>query len=152
MPAEHTDNTDPEAVERRARDSELLAELTAPPSVEEARETYDFWRHRRATLPVYKHAQRKEAEEMAARWKERLAAAERQRYGPGLLEQLLTALGVRWRPPRLPSRRKIVFGLSAIAVFVVVFLIALLVAVVVFWPDIQPIVRTLLNNNGSGGG
>jgi hypothetical protein len=151
MPAEHLDNTDHQISERLARDDELLAELTAPPSLEEAREAHEFWRQRLATLPVYRRAQRKEAEEMAARWKERLAAAERERYGPGLLEQLLTALGVRWRPPRLPSRRKIVFGLSAIAVVTLVVLIALLVAVVVFWPDIQPIVQTLLNSNGGGG-
>ena len=101
---------------------------------------------------MYKRAERKEADQMATRWKERLAAAERQQYGPGLLEQLFAALGVRWRPPQLPSRRKIVFGLSTIAVSVLVFLIALLVAVVVFWPNIQPIVQTLLNSNGSGGG
>jgi hypothetical protein len=152
MPAENTDEVDPQVMERRARDNELLAELTAPPSVEEARETYDFWRNRRATLPVYNRAERKEADQMASRWKERLAAAERERYGPSLLEQLFTALGVRRPPPRLPSRRKIIFGLSAIAVFVLVFVIALLVAIVVFWPDIQPIVRTLLNSNGNGGG
>jgi hypothetical protein len=152
MPADPTDDTDPQVTERRARDNELLAELTAPPSVEEAREAYDFWRNRRATLPIYNRAERKEADRMATLWRERLTAAERQRYGPGLLEQLFTALGVRWRPPQLPSRRKIVFGLSAIAIFILVSLIALLVAVVVFWPDIQPIVRTLLNNNGSGGG
>jgi len=152
MPAEPSDDTDPQVMEQRTRDTELLAELTAPPSLEEARETYDFWRHRRAALPVYKRAQRREAEQMAMRWKERVAAAERQRYGPGLLEQLFTALGVRWHPPRLPSRRKIVFGLSAIAVFLLLLLIALLVALVVFWPDIQPIVRTLLNSNGNGGG
>jgi hypothetical protein len=152
MPPEYADNTDPQVTERRARDDHLLTELTAPPSVEEAREAYDFWRNRRAALPVYDRAERKEADQMASRWNERLAAAERQRYGPSLIEQLFTALGVRRPPPRLPSRRKIIFGLSAIAVFVLVFVIALLVAIVVFWQDIQPIVRTLLNNNGNGGG
>lgn len=150
MPSEYPDKSEPKVIERRARDDELLAELTAQPTVEEAREAYDFWSNRRATLPVYDRAERKEADQMAARWKERLAAAERQRYGPSLLEQLFTALGVR-RPPQLPSRRKIMFGLSVIVVFFVVLLIALLVATVVFWPDIQPIVRTLLNSNGGGG-
>jgi hypothetical protein len=41
---------------------------------------------------------------------------------------------------------------NAIAVSVLVLLIALLAPVVVFWRDIQPIVRTILNSNGSGGG
>src|SRR3982074_39515 len=105
MAAEQSDSTDPQVIERRARDNELLAELTAQPSVEEAREAYDFWRTRRATLPMHRRAHRKEAAGMAGRGRERLAAAEREQYGPGLLEQLLAALGLRWRPPRLPSRR-----------------------------------------------
>src|SRR3977135_1818896 len=115
MSADNSDNTDPKVLERRARDNEPLAETTAPPSVEEAREAYDYWRARRAALPMYKRGERSEADRMARRWKERLAAAERQQYGPGLLEQLFTAFGVRWRPPQLPSRRKIVLGLSVIS-------------------------------------
>ena len=77
------------------RDAELLADLTGPPTLEEAREAHDFWAKRRAELPIYRRAERKEAEEMAARWKQRLAAAEREHYGPSLLEQLLELAGIR---------------------------------------------------------
>lgn len=86
---------------------------------------------------------------MAQQWKQRVAEAQRARYGPSLLEQLLTAVGVR-RPPHLASRRKIIAGLSVAAILLLIVLILLLVAVIVFWPDIAPIVRDLGAGNGGG--
>lgn len=135
---------------RRDSDEALLADLTGPPPLEDARESYDYWRQRAAELPVHKRGERKEARAMAQQWKERVAEAERARYGPALLDQLLTALGIR-RPPHLPSRRKIVAGLSVAAFLLLTVLILLIVAAVVFWPDIAPIVRDLTGGNGGGG-
>jgi hypothetical protein len=134
---------------RRESDEALLADLTSPPPLEQARESYDFWRARAAELPLHKRGARREAQAMAEQWKQRVAQAERARYGPSLLEQLLTAVGVR-RPPHLPSRRKIVAGLSIAAILLFIILILVVVAVIVFWPDIAPIVRDLGTGNGGG--
>lgn len=87
---------------------------------------------------------------MAQQCKERLAEAQRARYGPSLLEQLLTALGVR-RPPRLPSRRKIITGVSLVGIVLLIVVILLIVGVIAFWPDIQPIIHDLGRGNGGGG-
>jgi hypothetical protein len=81
---------------------------------------------------------------MAARWKERLTAAERERYGPSPLEQLLDVLGIRWRP----DPRRLIAGLGAVAVLLVVLLIVLIVALVVLWRELEPIVRTLIGGGG----
>lgn len=136
---------------RTARDDALLAEATAPHALQDARDAYLFWQHRVHALPVHKRAERKEAEQMAARWKARLAEAERERYGPGLVEQLLSVLGVR-RAPTLPSRHKMMVGVSLVALVAVLVLVALLVALVVFWPQLQPIVQTLLAGQRGDGG
>jgi hypothetical protein len=150
---------------RHESDEALLADLTSPPPLEQARESYTpppfdssqsarlrghNWRERAADLPVYTRAERKEAQAMAQQWKERLAQAERARYGPSLLEQLLTALGVR-RPPHLPSRRKIIAGLSIAVILLLTILILLIVAAIVLWPHIEPIIRDLISANGGGG-
>jgi hypothetical protein len=119
---------DPTAQARRSRDDALLADLTAPPPLEEARESYDFWQRRLSQLPIHKRAERREAQQMAARWKQRLAAAERERYGPGPLEQLLDALGIRWRP----NPRRLIAGLGALAALLLVLVILLIVAIIVF--------------------
>ncbi len=123
-----------------------MADLNKPSTVEEAQESLSFWRHRLAEQPVYKRAARQAAQVMVDRWRQRLAEAERARYGPGLLEQVLEGLGVRWRP----NPRRLVAGLGVLAVVIVLGLIALVVGVVVFWPELEPIVRAL--SGGSRGG
>lgn len=141
----------PQPHPQRERDEALLADLTSPPSLEQARESYDFWRRRGEELPVYKRAERHEAQRMAGQWKQRLAQAERDRYGPGLLEQLLSALGVR-RAPRVPNGRRVMRWLTVAAILTLVIVIAVVVAVIAFWPHIQPIVNDVLNNQNGGGG
>jgi hypothetical protein len=66
-------------------DGILLAAMTAPPPLEQARESLAYWTRRRTSLPVYKRAARREADEMIRRCRERVAQAERRRYGTGLL-------------------------------------------------------------------
>src|SRR5215217_7618384 len=88
-----------------ASDDELLARLHAPHSVEEARESLLYWERRAVTLPLRRRRARREAQMMAAAWRERLRHAERERYGPRLREALLELLGVSWRPRPVPVRR-----------------------------------------------
>jgi hypothetical protein len=144
------DRPTPEQIAKRHSDDDaLLADMTAPPTVEEAREGYEFWQKRSAQLPMHRRADRKEAAEKTALWKERRAAAERERYGSGLYERMLDLLGIRWRP----NPRRVVAGLGLLVVLLLIVLVVLIVAVVVFWPELEPIVRTLIGNgNGEGGG
>lgn len=137
----------PDPDRRRDSDDALLADLAAPPSLDDAQEAYDYWTKRRVELPRHKRRKRKEAEKMVLRWKQRLAAARREKYGPGRLEQVLDTLGIRWRP----NPRRIALGLSALALIVLVLLVVLAVVVIVFWPQIGPIVNTFLNTDNSGG-
>ena len=57
----------------------LVEEMLAPPSADDARSSLEYWERRRAALPVYRRAARREARDMAARWQDRLLAAEQAR-------------------------------------------------------------------------
>jgi hypothetical protein len=59
--------------------------MLAPLPLEQARTSLAFWRGRRTTLPFYRRAERREADEMIHRWQARVAAAERVRFGTGML-------------------------------------------------------------------
>ena len=87
-------------------DRVLLAEMTAPPSLEQARSSLAYWSLRRSTLPVYRRQARREADEMIRRCRERVAAAERRRYGTGL-----AGLVRRLLAGDLPSRQFVRVGL-----------------------------------------
>lgn len=152
MPAPGEPPNELKIIDQRRRDDALVDELTAAPGISDARESYHYWSRRLNELPRHKRAERKEATEMATRWKQRLTDAERQQYGPGLAEQLgelLTTLGIRWRP----NPRRAIAALGLTLVLIVLLAIALLVAIIVFWPHIQPIVQTLTgNSHGDSGG
>lgn len=137
-------STDPALAARRSADDVLLAELSAPPALEDAQESLAFWRARLEELPVYRRAERREAHDAVERWEQHVRDAQRALYGPGLVEQLLESLGIRWRP----QPRQLMLRLGAVAVVLALLVVALAVAVVVFWPQIEPIVRTLLNGGG----
>src|SRR3954468_19198870 len=84
----------------------LVATLTAPPPLEQARESLEYWTRRRASLPVYKRAARREADEMMRRCRERVAEAERRRYGTGLMglvRRVLAGDGPSWNAVRLSA-------------------------------------------------
>jgi hypothetical protein len=51
----------------------------------EARELLEYWERRARRLPRWAVMRRREARDMARRWRERVQDAERRRYGPGLL-------------------------------------------------------------------
>ena len=82
----------------------LLATMTAPPPLEQARDSLEFWTRRRASLPVYRRSARREADEMIRRCRARVAEAERRRYGTGLLgllRRMLAGDGPSWSGVRL---------------------------------------------------
>jgi hypothetical protein len=73
------------AIATPERDELLIAEMREPPPLEQARASLDYWMQRRARLPLYKRSARREAEEMIRRCRARVAEAERQRYGAGIV-------------------------------------------------------------------
>jgi hypothetical protein len=70
--------------------------------LEEARESLAYWEDRARRLPVHNLRGRREAREMAARWRARVADAERERYGRGLSGVLLQVALER----RLPAQAR----------------------------------------------
>jgi len=82
----------------------LIASMTAPPPLEQARESLAYWTRRRASLPVYKRSARREADEMIRRCRERVAQAERHLYGTGLkglIRRILAGDGPAWSSVRV---------------------------------------------------
>jgi hypothetical protein len=84
------------------QDLALLAAMTEPPPLEEARSSLAYWRRRRAALPLYRRSARREADEMISRWQARVAAAERRRYGSGPIGLVRRVLAgdLTWRAAR----------------------------------------------------
>ena len=83
----------------RHADDLLLEKMQAPPSLEQARSSFEFWSQRRGGLPFYRLSDRREADEMIRRWRMRLVAAERARFGTGLfglIRRLLARERVSW--------------------------------------------------------
>lgn len=126
---------------------ERLEEVLAPPTVEEAEESLRYWRKRLARLPLHRRAERREAREMLSRWQQRLRDARRHEGNEHPLGSLLGPLA-----DRLPSPRGLLALVTTLAIVLCVLLIVALVAVVVFWPDIQPVLDDLLRVTGNNGG
>src|SRR4051812_22255183 len=68
----------------------------------DARESLAYWESRAERLPRYAFRARREARDMAGRWRARVAAAERSAYGAGFLGALLLIMTER----RLPERTR----------------------------------------------
>ena len=99
----------------RQRDPDLLLveAMLAPPPLDEARSSLDYWRRRGSALPLYRRAARREAKEMAARWEARVRAAELARFEASVAGRVLAALGIRlhWlRQVRIEKRALLVLG------------------------------------------
>jgi hypothetical protein len=75
-------------------DELLVQEMLAPLPLEQARSSLEFWRERRKVLPFYRRRERREADEMIHRWRARVAAAERARFGTGLFGQIRRRLAL----------------------------------------------------------
>jgi hypothetical protein len=106
----------------------------ADSDLHDARESLDYWERRVRTLPRHAVRKRREARVYASRWRERVAAAERARYGAGALgfiAQLVTEgrlpLSARRRARRLVrfSLRFVTVAMLLLAVLAVATLQAL---------------------------
>ena len=120
-------------------DVQLVDTLLAPPPLEDARRSLEYWRRRRQALPLHKRSARREADAMIARWQERVRAAERARFESTALGWLLkkvwpgwvmidrrTVLGFAWR--RTPRGLRLVAGwFVAISLLMVAVAVAALV-------------------------
>jgi hypothetical protein len=72
----------------------LIERMLAPPPLEDARRSRDYWRRRLKALPVYKRRARQEAREMTLRWDERVREAERLEFDSTVLGWILKAVGL----------------------------------------------------------
>jgi hypothetical protein len=86
----------------------------------DAREALRYWEERERALPRRARRARREAADHAARWRERVAAAERDAYGAGLTGALvlLATEGRLPQPVREAGRRATGYGRRAMVVAV----------------------------------
>jgi hypothetical protein len=134
---------------RAERDPDLLLveRMLAPPPLEDARSSLEYWKRRRKALPLYRRAARREAKEMAIRWQERVRAAELALFEASLVGRLLAGLGLSslWLRRVRFARQALVWvawvvvmrkvklvvgGLAALGLILVVATVAALVVVV----------------------
>ena len=107
-------------------DAALLRELHAAPPLHEARDALAFWERRLERLPRRRVMARREAREMAGRWRARVRAAELAAWGDGPLGRLRRAL---LRPrPRVGS----MLDRALLAVTAVAIALTVCVAVIAF--------------------
>jgi hypothetical protein len=76
------------------RDLVVIEEMLAPPPLHDARSSLEFWERRRSSLPLYRLSARREARIMAARWHDRVRAAELARFEATLVGRLLGRFGI----------------------------------------------------------
>jgi hypothetical protein len=72
----------------------LVEQMLAPPPLEDAQASLEYWRARRRRLPLYRRNARREAKEMAVRWQERVRAAELARFEASPIGRLFARLGI----------------------------------------------------------
>ena|SRR5215510_9621977 len=75
-------------------DQLLIERMLAPPPLEDARSSLEYWQGRRKRLPIYRLGARREAKEMAVFWHERVRAAELLRFEASFAGRLLARLGI----------------------------------------------------------
>jgi hypothetical protein len=68
--------------------------MLAPPPLEDARSSLEFWQRRLKKLPLYRRAARREAKVMTKLWEEKVQAAELARFESSPIGRLLTRLGL----------------------------------------------------------
>ena len=83
----------------------LVEAMLAPPPLEDARRSLEYWERRLRELPVYRRAARREARELAERWTERVRAAERLQFESSIAGRILKALGLSYVRFVRPTKR-----------------------------------------------
>ncbi len=101
-------------------------------SLHDAREALAYWEDRARRLPRHCLRQRREAREMAQRWQGRVAEAERDAYGRGLLGALVLLAAERRlpEPTRSAGRRLARRTAQVTALFAIALVTIVLVAVI----------------------
>jgi hypothetical protein len=94
------------------RDLVVIEEMLAPPPLDDARSSLEFWERRRSSLPLYRLSARREARVMAARWHERVRAAELALFEATLFGRLLGKFGVSRLWFGRPRGRGILFSIA----------------------------------------
>jgi hypothetical protein len=108
------------------------ARIAADAELADARDSLAYWEERAHTLPLHAVRGRREARDMAARWRGRVADAERAAYGAGLLgAMLLLATERRLPQPVVHTGRVMARRAAQLAGLVLVALLALLVTGIV---------------------
>ncbi|HET7760162.1 MAG TPA: hypothetical protein VFK62_09585 [Gaiellaceae bacterium] len=79
---------------QRDPDLALVEEMLAPPPLDDARRSLEYWQERRRRLPVYQRSARREAREMTIRWEGRVRQAELLRFEATLAGRVLKAVGL----------------------------------------------------------
>ncbi len=116
-------------MQRSAAVSSAADHDSAQEALEEARECLAYWEERAASLPLRSVRQRREARDMAARWQSRVADAERELYGRGLLGAVMLYHAERRLPqPTRQAGLAVAHRVKQLVMVVVVPLLALLVA------------------------
>jgi hypothetical protein len=103
------------------------ARIHADAELADARESLAYWEQRAHTLPMHSVRRRREAREMAVRWRGRVADAERAAYGAGLLGALLLLATERRLPQPLRQKGRLVVRRTAQAAAVVCVAVVALV-------------------------
>jgi hypothetical protein len=75
-------------------DLALVQSMLAPPPLEDARRSLEYWERRQKSLPLYQRRARREARELAQRWESRVRAAERVRFEATAFGRVLAAFGL----------------------------------------------------------
>jgi hypothetical protein len=72
----------------------LIEQMLAPPPLEDAQRSLEYWQARRKGLPLYRRNARREAKEMTVRWQARVRAAELARFEASPVGRLLARFGI----------------------------------------------------------
>jgi hypothetical protein len=89
----------------------LVQSMLAPPPLEDARRSLEYWQRRHKSLRLYQRQARREAREMALRWESRVRDAERARFDATLPGRILTALGLSglWKLRTPAGKQRLLF-------------------------------------------
>lgn len=116
---------------RESKDEHLLGRLPAPPDLDDAVESLDYWRRRRQQLPWYRTRARREAMRMMLRWEQRVGAAVVSKH-PAPLEARFAASVLVARTRLTRWTRRVGIAMLATVVTAVVLLAVLVAATVTF--------------------